>query len=92
MPRNILPNLMGSEIRPKMIRFFLDNPKEKFYQSEVARALKYKVGSIQYELDNLTKMGFLKTWWTKTRTYYELNPKFFLLPEIKSMVKKIRGK
>jgi len=92
MAKNVLGAFFGSKIRPRLIKFFLENPKGGFYQTQIAKQLRVQIGSLQYELENLSKIGFLHTWWTKTHRFYELNPKFKLLKEVKTLFEKAKNK
>lgn len=47
-----------------------------------------QINSIRRELDNLKKMGFLKTKSRNRKKYYCINKDFIFLPELKSLIEK----
>jgi len=89
MAKTKLEDIFASKTQAKIIEFFVNNSRKEFYQSELKNLLKESLGSLQYELARLKRIGFLKVRRTKTRTYYKLNPDYFLIREIRSIVRKI---
>jgi len=89
MPKINLEDIFASKTQAKIINFFINNRHREFYQSELKNTLNESLGSLQYELLRLKRIGFLEVKRTKTRTYYKLNPQFSLLKEIKGIVSKV---
>jgi len=92
MAKIMLEDVFASKTQAKIITFFLQNQRKEFYQSELKQLLNESLGSLQYELSRLKRMGFLDVKRTKIRTYYKLNSRFFLLGEIKRIVSKIKSR
>lgn len=90
MAKTKLEDILASKTQAKIIDFFIANPRKEFYQSELKNSLNESLGSLQYELSRLKRIGFLKVRRTKTRTFYKLNSEYFLLGEIRRIVKKIK--
>jgi len=85
-----LEDIFASKTQVKLIKFFLDNPRKEYYQTELCVRLKESLGSIQYELARLVRMNFLNIRRTKVRTYYSTNNEFSLYQEFLKIVKKVR--
>jgi len=85
-----LSDIFASKTQAKVIKFFVQNPRKEYYQTELCSRLKESLGSIQYELERLVRIGFLNLNRTKTRTYYSTNTDFELFGEFESILKKIK--
>ncbi|OGY54297.1 MAG: hypothetical protein A2912_04645 [Candidatus Buchananbacteria bacterium RIFCSPLOWO2_01_FULL_40_23b] len=57
----MLEQLFGSTTRVKLLRLFLNNPSQPFYLRELARKIKTQLNSIRREIDNLEKIGIVKS-------------------------------
>jgi hypothetical protein len=86
-----LADIFASKTQAKIIKFFIENPRKEYYQTELCVRLKESLGSIQYELERLVRVGFLNINRTKTRTYYSANPDFELLGEFEAILKKVKS-
>ncbi len=102
---DILEKLFGSTAKVKIIKLFLFNPDMAFDNSQTAERAKVSKGVARKEIDNLEKIGFLKTrFYTKEirrqknrsietfrkRTNgWTLDPKFPYIEEIKSFLSNI---
>ena len=86
-----LSDIFASKTQAKIIKFFIENTNKEFYQTELCVCLKESLGSIQYELERLVRIGFLRLNRTKTRTYYSLNRNFNLLKEFEAILKKVKN-
>ncbi|MBI4975798.1 hypothetical protein HZC20_03915 [Candidatus Peregrinibacteria bacterium] len=62
------------------------NPDSEFFIRELTRKLNEQINSIRRELDNLKKIGFLKTKAKNRKKYYCVNKEFVLLDELKSII------
>ena len=85
-----LHDVFASKTQVKLLKFFLDNPRKEYYQTELCVRLKESLGSVQYELARLVRMGFLTIRRTKIRTYYSTNTDFSLYKQFSEIVNKIR--
>jgi hypothetical protein len=84
----ILKRLFTSQTRVKLLTLFLLNTGEEFFIRELTRRLDEQINSIRRELDNLKKMGLLKSRMKNRRKFYTINPKFPLLAELQSIISK----
>ena len=81
--RDIFPD----NIYWNLVRFFLENPYDQYYQSEIAGKLRHKNGAIQPALKKLVKSGFLSIKSQKNKTIYNLNNQFPKLSIINQIIK-----
>lgn len=81
----MLKRLFTSNTRIKLLTVFLTNPNEEFFIRELTRKLDEQINSIRRELDNLKKMGFLRTRAKNRKKYYYINTEFIFLSELKSI-------
>lgn len=81
----MLKRLFTSNTRIKLLTLFLLKPDEEFFIRELTRKLAEQINSIRRELDNLKRMGFLKTKTKNRKKYYYTNKNFIFLEELKSM-------
>lgn len=84
----MLENLFGSSSRAKIIKFFCTHPSARGYVRELSRSLDIALNGVSRELDNLERMGFVKSSFDQGKKYYSINPLFPLLPELKSLIVK----
>jgi len=83
-----LKKIFGSGARVKLFRQFLMHPDEEYYIRELTRILGEQINSLRRELDNLEKIGMLKSREKNRRKFYRINPHFSLLPEFTSIIQK----
>ncbi|MBI3290787.1 hypothetical protein HYZ76_00730 [Candidatus Falkowbacteria bacterium] len=57
----MLEQLFGSKTRVNLLRLFLNNPSDPYYLRELARKLKSQLNSVRREVNNLEKLGILKS-------------------------------
>lgn len=57
----MLEQLFGSKTRVKLLRLFLNNPSQPYYLRELARTLKTQLNSVRREVNNLEKLGIIKS-------------------------------
>ena len=62
------------------------NPGEEYFIRELTRKLDEQINSIRRELDNLKKMGFLKSKTNNRKKYYLVNKNFLFFEELKSII------
>lgn len=84
----MLKRLFTSTTRVKLLTIFLLNPEQEFFIRELTRELGEQINSIRRELDNLKKMGLLKTKEKNRKKYYMVNKNFLILNELKSIIVK----
>ena len=84
----MLKRLFTSNTRVKLLTLFLTNPDAEFFIRELTRKLDEQINSIRRELDNLKKMGLLKTKTKNRKKYYQVNKDFVLYAELKAIIHK----
>ena len=62
------------------------NPTEEYFIRELTRKLDEQINSIRRELDNLKRVGILKTRTKNRKKYYYANTKFTIFEELKSII------
>ncbi|MBU0706418.1 hypothetical protein KJ657_01985 [Patescibacteria group bacterium] len=81
----MLKQLFSSNARVKLLKTFLLNPDEEFFIRELTRKLSEQINSIRRELDNLKKIGLLKSRVRNRRKYYYINKGFLIFNELRDM-------
>ncbi len=85
----MLKRLFTSKTRIKLLTVFVTNPGEEYFIRELTRKLDEQINSIRRELDNLKKLGFLRTRTKNRKKYYYANEDFMLFDELKSIIIKV---
>lgn len=80
--------MFGSGARVKLFQQFLLNPDDEFFIRELTRVLDEQINSLRRELENLEKIGMLKSTERNRKKYYRVNPHFPLLHELTSIIRK----
>ncbi len=98
----MLEHLFGSKTRTNLLRLFLNNPKQPYYLRELARKLKVQLNSIRREMENLEKIGIIKSVEIEekeinkgkkeknkgSKKYFITDIDFILYPELKALLLK----
>lgn len=87
----MLDLLTKSKIRKKIILLFLYHQDKEYYLSEIAQIIGTSPGTAQRELNKLIKNDLLTFKKRAGHNLYALNPKYSLLKELESIVKKTVG-
>ena len=85
----MLKRLFTSNTRIKLLTIFLMNLDQEFFIRELTRKLDEQINSVRRELDNLKKMGFLRSKTKNRKKYYYVNKNFVILDELKSIIIKV---
>ena len=85
----MLKSFFGSKTRVKLLGLFLLHPKNEYFIRELTRSLKEQINSIRRELNNLKKIGLLKSYTKNRKKYFYLNEEFSLVNELKAMFAKV---
>lgn len=81
----MLEHLFSSKTRVKLLQLFLNDPSQPYYLRELARQLKTQLNSVRREVDNLEKIGIVKS--------VELNEEELVeLDQVKAKSKKAKRK
>lgn len=84
----MLKRLFTSKVRVKLLTLFLLNPEKEFFIRQLTRKLDEQINSVRRELDNLKKIGLLTSKTRSRKKYYQINPSFIFLNELKSIIVK----
>ena len=84
----MLKSFFGSKTRVKLLGLFLLHPQNEYFIRELTRILKEQINSIRRELNNLRKVGLLKTYTKNRKKYFYLNTEFQLIEEFRNIFAK----
>ncbi len=84
----MLKRLFTSNTRIKLLTLFLLNPDNEYFIRELTRKLDEQINSIRRELDNLKKMGLLKTKNKNRKKFYVVNKNFVVYSELRNIILK----
>lgn len=84
----MLKELFSSNTRVKLLTAFLSSPDEEFFIRELTRKLDEQINSIRRELNNLKKIGLLKSRSKNRKKYYYVNEDFLIIDELRSIIHK----
>ncbi|MFC1600361.1 hypothetical protein ACFL3T_05005 [Patescibacteria group bacterium] len=89
----MLKRLFTSNTRIKLLTLFLLNPEEEYFIRELTRKLDEQINSIRRELDNLKKLGLLKSRMKNRKKYYVVNKNFVAFHDLRNIIiKAMSGK
>lgn len=81
----MLKQIFSSNARVKLLKVFLLNPDEEFFIRELTRKLDEQINSIRRELDNLKKIGLLRSRVRNRKKYYTVNQAFVIYSELRDI-------
>lgn len=84
----MLKALFSSNTRVKLLITFLSASDEEFFIRELTRKLDEQINSIRRELNNLKKIGLLKSRSKFRKKYYSVNEDFPVLEELRGIIHK----
>lgn len=84
----MLKELFSSNTRVKLLTIFFSNPDDEYFIRELTRKLDEQINSIRRELNNMKKIGLLKSRSKFRKKYFTLNPDFLILDELNSIIHK----
>lgn len=87
----MLEEIFSSRTRVKLFSIFLGNPGRDYFVRELTRVCDEQINSIRRELENLKRIGFLKSRLNNNKKYYAVNPNFPILEELRSIFVKVSG-
>lgn len=82
----MLKRLFTSNTRIKLLTVFLMNLEGEFFIRELTRKLNEQINSVRRELDNLKKLGLLKSRAKNRKKYYYVNKEFILIDELRTII------
>jgi DNA-binding transcriptional ArsR family regulator len=87
----MLKRLFSSGVRADVLSLLLESPEEKFYVREVAKLLRKNPSAVKRELDNLEKMGILRSQKVANLRYFQANKESPLFSELQGLITKSLG-
>jgi len=84
----MLHKLFGSNTRVKLLQLYFTDPSREYFVRELTRILEEQINSIRRELDNLKRIGIMRSKNRNRKKYYYLNPNFLLFTELKNIITK----
>lgn len=84
----MLKRLFTSGARIKLLSLFLFNPDQEYFIRELTRKLDEQINSIRRELDNLKKMGLLKSKSKNRKKFYIVDKNFIAFNELRGIFMK----
>lgn len=84
----MLKALFSSNTRVKLLKTFLLNTEKEYFIRELTRKLDEQINSIRRELNNLKKIGLLKSRARNRKKYFYLNKEFSIFHELRSIFMK----
>lgn len=88
MSSTILKALFSSQTRIKLLSTFLLHPEQEFFIRELTRLLGEQINSIRRELENLRKIGLVKSRHRNRKKYYHIDTEFTFYQELRSIFSK----
>lgn len=89
----MLKRLFTSNTRIKLLTLFLLNPDQEYFIRELTRKLDEQINSIRRELDNLKKLGLLKSKTKNRKKFYIANKQFVAFNDLRNIIiKAMSGK
>lgn len=82
----MLKHLFTSKARVKILSLFLLNPEKEYFVRELTRELDEQINSIRRELDNLKKMGLLKSRMKSRRKFFMVNTNHILYRDLRNLI------
>jgi DNA-binding transcriptional ArsR family regulator len=82
----MLKHLFTSKARVKLLQEFLLHPDQEFFVRELTRNLDEQINSVRRELDNLKRMGLLRSRARNRRKYYSVNKNFVLYKDLRNII------
>lgn len=84
----ILKALFSSQTRIKLLKTFLLNPQREYFIRELTRLLDEQINSIRRELDNLKKIGLVRSRIKNRKKFFYANDGFLVFNELRDIFTK----
>jgi hypothetical protein len=82
---DLLKPLFSSTTRVKLLSTFLLHPDQEYFIRELTRLLDEQINSIRRELENLKRIGLVKSRSKNRKKYFRVNPEFPLYTDLRNM-------
>jgi hypothetical protein len=80
-----LKALFSSATRVKLLSTFLLHPDQEYFVRELTRLLNEQINSIRRELENMKKIGLVKSRSKNRKKYFRVNTEFPLYTDLRNM-------
>jgi predicted nucleotidyltransferase len=87
----MIDKLFSSKARVEILKLFLFNPDNSFYQRQISHLSHQPIRGVQREVDKLYRIGVLEKSEQGNRIYYKVNRKCPIIGELKSILFKSVG-
>lgn len=87
----MLPYIISSKLRRKLLAHYFTHPEEKYYVREIAALLDLDPGNLSREFRRLTQEGLFQEERKGKIKFYRLNPRCPLYEELKQIIFKTEG-
>ena len=87
----MLDKLFSSKTRVEILRLFLFNADNSFYQRQISNLTKQSIRGVQREVEKLHDIGFLEKSVSGNRVYYKVNRNNPIFEDLKSIFFKSLG-
>lgn len=88
MSSTVLKSLFSSQTRVKLLSTFLLHPEQEYFIRELTRLLGEQINSIRRELENLRRIGLVRSRHRNRKKYYHVDATFPLYVELRSIFSK----
>jgi len=87
----MLNKLFSSKTRVEILKLFLFNANNSFYQRQISSLVKQSIRGVQREVDKLNRIGIIEKSTQGNRIYYKLNKKCPIVQDLKNIFFKSVG-
>jgi len=87
----MIDKLISSKARVEIMKLFLFNPHDSYYQSQISSLTHQPIRAVQRELERLVGIGLIKKSAQGNRYYYRINTDCSIFRELKSVFFKTVG-
>jgi len=89
--KSMLKELFVSEVRIKILKLLVLNPKDSYHVRAIVRAVGAEINAVRRELANLSEIGLLKHRQSSNRIYYTVEPSHIYYSELLALISKDEG-
>lgn len=87
----MLNNIFVSEVRVKILKLLLLNPKGSYHVRAIVRAVGAEINAVRRELENLFNINLVTRRQSSNRIYYQVNTSHPFYSDLLSLVAKEKG-
>jgi len=87
----MLNKLFSSKTRVEILKLFLFNANNSFYQRQISNLTAQSIRGVQREVDKLNRMGLIERSIQGNRIYYKVNKKCSIIEDLKNIFFKSVG-